>query len=169
MTKLFTIMIAAFLLGCGGGGGSNDDGSTDVTQEDTAAEHATDPADDPAPDAEPDATTDAEPDPSDDPADEGPTDPPDDWTVDTSSSCAAAGGFCTAERWDMCPPGYEPTTPDLVLDCGGMCCVTAPHSPCSESPDANCVGGESCPSCWEDRSDAFACEEGRICCQYTCE
>ena len=170
MRKLFTMTVAVLLLGCGGGGGSSDDDATDVQQEDMTTEHATDPADDPEPDPEPDAGDDAEPDTVDDPPDDVPvTDPPEDWEVDTSSACADAGGFCTAMRWDMCPPGYEPTAPDMILDCGGHCCVAAPDSTCTASTSTNCLAAEACPSCWEDRSDLYACEEGRICCQYTCE
>ncbi len=170
MTKIFTIpIVAALAIGCGGGGSSRNDGATDVQQEDVAADQATDPADDPAADAVPDGSPDAGPDPSDDPPEEWPTDLPADWPVETSSACDDAGGFCTAERWDMCPPGYEPTAPDMIRGCGGMCCVPAPFSTCSETPIANCIVGESCTGCWGDPDGMFACEEGRICCSYYCE
>jgi hypothetical protein len=121
------------------------------------------------PDPEPDTSPDVEPDaPADVPTD-WPTDIPTDWPHETSTACEAAGGFCMPDMWDMCPPGFEPTAPDDVMDCGGRCCIVAVYSECSAMAGMNCIGAEACEGCWGDPDGTFACEEGRTCCVWYCE
>jgi hypothetical protein len=159
--------------GCGGGGGGGGQDAADTAGGDTAGDQVTDTSPDAQPDStpdtEPDVAPDAEPDPVEDPPEDWPTDLPADWPTETSSSCAAAGGFCTEYDWDMCPPGYEPTAPNTDLDCSGHCCIVAPYSPCSAATYANCIMAESCTGCWGDPSPAYDCESGRICCTWYCE
>lgn len=99
--------------------------------------------------------------------------PPPDTGVPISSACAAAGGaLCTAQRWTICPKGFEPiATGDGHLGCatGGWCCVAAPSSTCSWSGRGNCVPGV-CTGCWSKVADpALTCESGRSCCEDLCD
>jgi hypothetical protein len=162
--------------GCGGKGGGGDEDASDTTQPDTATDTGTDTGLDAPDDTGPaDAVTDTDEDtaPADAPDDvpgDWPTDVPADWPLETSSECEAAGGFCTAYHWDVCPPGYEPAAPDEVLGCGGRCCLVAPYSTCSAASDLNCIAAESCTGCWSNPSSgSYTCEEGRVCCAYVCE
>jgi hypothetical protein len=185
-------MLGLALAGCGSK--SKNEDASDVAEEDTPGDGTGDAAPDgqpdvepePAPDVEEDATPDAEEDPeedseedveedtSEDPPDDWPTDLPADWGVDTSSACAAAGGFCTAVRWEICPPGYEPIDPSPHRGCGGSggiagwCCVVAPYSTCSAFSGGNCVPGTSCTGCWGPVS-GYTCESGRVCCEDICD
>lgn len=98
--------------------------------------------------------------------------------VDTGTAlteaCAAAGGaYCTNNRWELCPAGFEPLgAMDGHLGCGmigGWCCVPAPASTCSASGKGNCVPG-GCTGCWMKVSDpSLACEDGRGCCVDACD
>ncbi len=90
-------------------------------------------------------------------------------------ACQALGGSCVPGRWASCPAGLEPTE-DVHSDCkpetaarGYFCCVPAPESTCSEAEFANCFAG-GCHACWDgvDESENLACEDGRVCCAYTC-
>jgi hypothetical protein len=91
-----------------------------------------------------------------------------------TETCAAAGGkVCTAQRWHLCPIGYEPIgTGGGHYDCGdidGWCCVLAPPSSCSSSGKGNCVPG-GCTGCWAKVDDpSLTCEEGRGCCIDMCD
>ena len=165
------LLVVGLAAGCGGGNGSPDRDATDIHAEDVGTDGISDPA--PEPDAAADPTLDPEPDPEPEaPADvpaEWPTDLPSDWPVETSSACAAAGGFCTEYHWDMCPVGYEPTAPDQVLGCSGKCCIMAPYSTCTAAPRGKCIVAESCSGCWSDGPSGLTCESGRICCEWTCE
>jgi len=87
---------------------------------------------------------------------------------EVSPRCASAGGFCTAQRWEMCPRGYEPSAPDMHLGCEpGWCCVDAPPSSCSDDSDGNCVLGDNCTGCWGSLP-GYSCEVGRVCCIDIC-
>jgi len=87
-------------------------------------------------------------------------------------ACELAGGeLCTAERWEVCPVGFEPVAGDGHQDCdtqgNGWCCQPAPASTCSQAEGANCVPGE-CTGCWADAGEGLSCEEGRSCCVDNC-
>lgn len=106
------------------------------------------------------------------------TSPADTTPADTGAllteTCAGAGGkYCTANRWELCPIGYEPAgTGDGHYDCGsiqGWCCVPAPASSCTSSGKGNCVPG-GCAGCWAKVSDpSLTCEDGRGCCIDMCD
>lgn len=85
--------------------------------------------------------------------------------------CAAAGGGCTIERWDICPAGFAPATPNASLDCGnGYCCVPAPTSTCTQDPGTNCLPGKQCPGCWGAPTDTtLTCPSDQVCCAYICD
>jgi hypothetical protein len=90
----------------------------------------------------------------------------------TPPACAAAGGFCTRQRWTTCSAHYEPVGDGGGhLDCArsGWCCVPAPSSPCSDSGSGNCVVGTSCAGCWSAAPGTPACESGRVCCVDICD
>lgn len=146
------------------------------TAEDVVADTVTDPTADTAGDAETDPVEDPETDGEDasaDPFEDWPTDLPVDWGTETTDECSTAGGFCTSERWVLCPSGYEPIDPDPHRGCGGSpgtagwCCVLAPPSPCSASSTGNCIAAESCTGCWA--SVDLECEDGRVCCMDICD
>lgn len=90
----------------------------------------------------------------------------------TPAACAAAGGFCSRNRWSICPAHYEPAAEGTGhLDCpsSGWCCVPAPSSPCSDQGTGNCVVGTSCSGCWSSAPGAPSCENGRVCCVDICD
>ncbi len=89
-------------------------------------------------------------------------------TCQIEGACEIAGGICTAERWVICPVGYEPLGDDLPLECGGHCCVLAPSSTCSDDAGYNCVLGNDCTGCWFE-NEGLNCESGRVCCFDICD
>jgi hypothetical protein len=187
-------MLGLVLAGCSKKKNVGDEDATDTTGGDPSADGTLDaipdgqpdPTPEPTPevvedgtpdaeeDGEEDVEEDVEEDASMDPPDDWPTDLPGDWPVEASHACASAGGFCTAYRWEICPPGYEPIDPSPHRGCGsgggadGWCCVVAPYSTCSAYAGANCVVGTACTGCWGAVS-GYTCESGRVCCEDICD
>ncbi|MFH1130856.1 MAG: hypothetical protein V1754_05935 [Pseudomonadota bacterium] len=95
--------------------------------------------------------------------------------------CIAAGGTCTAARWNYCPAGTEPVDPDPHKDCGdgtdnsGWCCVSVSiMMDCTTEPNMHCMVGTSCPTaagCYQSCCGLVStktCQAGRVCCEDIC-
>jgi hypothetical protein len=98
---------------------------------------------------------------------------PDTGIVTTKECMAQGGALCTADRWDLCPPGFEPVAADEGhAGCGnfnqGWCCQAAPVTSCNMAVAANCVP-DACSGCFVPSPDtSLVCEPGRACCVDLC-